>query len=322
MNVREALATATAVGLVCAGSALAQGFPSKAVRIVVPFPAGGSFDITARILAQRMGPALGQSVIVENRPGAGTVVATEYVARLPADGYTLLVVGPSFVINPALRSKLPFDPAKDFKAVSQTIALPMAIAVTPSLPVKSLKDLITLAHQRPGEIAYGTSGPGTSHHLIAEQFGLLAKAQFVHTPYQGGAPAAVATVGGHSPMLLVNVAEMSPYIKSGKLRLLAVTSPERDDLAPNVPTMRESGFPELEAANWSGMVIATATPAEAVVRLNAEIVRALNLAEVRELLKSQAMHAMPSTPEQFATLLRTDGARYAKIAREANVKVD
>jgi tripartite-type tricarboxylate transporter receptor subunit TctC len=269
-----------------------------------------------------MAPTLGQNVVVENRPGGGTVVATEYVARLPADGYTLLVVGPSFVINPALRSKLPFDPAKDFKAVSQTIALPMAIAVTPSLPVKSLNDLIALAHSRPGEIAYGTSGPGTSHHLIAEQFGLLTKSRFVHTPYQGGAPAAVATVGGHSPMLLVNVAEMAPYIKSGKLRLLAVTSPERDDLAPNVPTMRESGFPELEAANWSGIVIATATPAEAVLRLNAEIVRALGLAEVRDLLKSQSMHAMPSTPEQFATLLRTDGARYAKIAREANVKVD
>jgi tripartite-type tricarboxylate transporter receptor subunit TctC len=322
MNSRNALAAALTMGLACAGSALAQGFPSKAVRIVVPFPAGGSFDITARILAQRMGPTLGQNVVVENRPGGGTVVATEYVARLPADGYTLLVVGPSFVINPALRSKLPFDPAKDFKAVSQTIALPMAIAVTPSLPVKSLNDLIALAHSRPGEIAYGTSGPGTSHHLIAEQFGLLTKSRFVHTPYQGGAPAAVATVGGHSPMLLVNVAEMAPYIKSGKLRLLAVTSPERDDLAPNVPTMRESGFPELEAANWSGIVIATATPAEAVLRLNAEIVRALGLAEVRDLLKSQSMHAMPSTPEQFATLLRTDGARYAKIAREANVKVD
>ncbi|HEV8520687.1 MAG TPA: tripartite tricarboxylate transporter substrate-binding protein, partial [Burkholderiales bacterium] len=214
MNSCNALAAALTMGLACAGSALAQGFPSKAVRIVVPFPAGGSFDITARILAQRMGPTLGQNVVVENRPGGGTVVATEYVARLPADGYTLLVVGPSFVINPALRSKLPFDPAKDFKAVSQTIALPMAIAVTPSLPVKSLNDLIALAHSRPGEIAYGTSGPGTSHHLIAEQFGLLTKSRFVHTPYQGGAPAAVATVGGHSPMLLVNVAEMAPYIKS------------------------------------------------------------------------------------------------------------
>ena len=201
-------------------------------------------------------------------------------------------------------------------------ALAMAIAVTPTMPVKSLQELIALARSRPGEIAYGTSGPGTSHHLIGEQFGLVTKAVFTHAPYQGGAPAAVATVGGHSPMLLVNVAEMSPYIKSGKLRLLVVTSPQRDDLAPGVPTMREAGFPELEATNWSGMVIASAVPAEVVARLNAEIVRALNLSEVRELLKSQAMHATPSTPEEFATLLRTDAARYAKIARDANVKVD
>lgn len=322
MKILAALATAMVIGSVGAGSALAQGFPNKAVRIIVPFPAGGSFDVTSRILAQRMGPALGQSVIVENRPGGGTIVATEYVARLPADGYTVLVVGPSFIINPALRSKLPFDPAKDFKAVSQTIALAMAIAVTPTMPVKSLQELIALARKRPGEIAYGTSGPGTSHHLIGEQFGLVTKAKFVHAPYQGGAPAAVGTVGGHSPMLLVNVAEMSPYLKSGKLRLLAVTSPQRDDLVPDVPTMKEAGYPELEATNWSGTVIASAVPAEIVARLNAEFVRALNLAEVRDLLKAQAIRATPSTPEEFATLLRTDAARYAKIAREANVRVD
>ena len=168
MKILAALATAMIIGSISAGPVLAQGFPNKAVRIIVPFPAGGSFDVTSRLLAQRMGPALGHNVIVENRPGGGTIVATEYVSRLPADGYTMLVVGPSFVINPALRSKLPFDPAKDFKAVSQTIALAMAIAVTPTMPVKSLKELIALAHKRPGEIAYGTSGPGTSHHLIGE----------------------------------------------------------------------------------------------------------------------------------------------------------
>jgi tripartite-type tricarboxylate transporter receptor subunit TctC len=322
MKILAALTTTMVIGSAWAGPAWAQAYPNKAVRIIVPFPAGGSFDVTSRIMAQRMGPALGQNVIVENRPGGSTIIATEYVAQLPADGYTVLVVGPSFIINPVLRSKLPFDPAQDFKAVSQTIALAMAIAVTPTMPVKSLKELIALARSRPGEIAYGTSGAGTSHHLIAEQFGLVTKAKFVHTPYQGGAPAAVATVGGHSPMLLVNVAEMSPFIKSGKLRLLAVTSPQRDDLAPGVPTMREAGYPELEATNWSGLVIASAVPAEIVARLNAEIVRALNLTEVRELLKAQAIHATPSTPEEFATLLRTDAARYAKIAREANVKVD
>jgi tripartite-type tricarboxylate transporter receptor subunit TctC len=304
------------------GIATAQGFPAKPVRIVVPFPAGGSFDVTARILAQRMTAPLGQSVVVENRPGGGTIIATEYVSRQPADGYTMLVTGPSFVINPALRTKLPYDIARDFKAVSQMIALSMAIAVNPSLPVKSIKELIALAQRRAGEIAFGTSGPGTSHHLIGEAFQFAANVKLVHAPYQGGAPAAAAAVGGHIPMLLVNVAEMSPYIKSAKLRLLMVTSPKRDDLVPDIPTARESGLPDVEATNWSGLVIAAATPATAVTRLNAEIVRALNLPEVRDILKGQAINAAPSTPDEFNELLRADAARYLKLARDANVKVE
>jgi len=305
-----------------AHTAVAQGFPAKAVRIVVPFPPGGSFDVTARVLAQRMSGPLAQNVIVENRPGGGTIIATEYVARQPADGYTLLVVGPSFVINPALRAKLPYDIARDFKAVSQMIALSMAIAVNPSLPVKSVKELIALAKSRPGEVAFGTSGPGTSHHLIGEAFQFAAGVRLTHAPYQGGAPAAAAAVGGHIPMLLVNVAEMSPYIKSAKLRLLMVTSPRRDELVPEVPTARESGVPDVEATNWSGLVIAGGAPAAAVTRLNAEIVRALNLADVRDLLKGQAISATPSSPEEFNELLRSDAARYLKVARAANVKVE
>jgi tripartite-type tricarboxylate transporter receptor subunit TctC len=304
------------------GIAVAQSFPARPVRIVVPFPAGGSFDVTARILAQRMTAPLGQSVVVENRPGGGTIIATEFVSRQPADGHMMLVTGPSFVINPALRAKLPYDIARDFKAVSQMIALSMAVAVNPSLPVKSVKELIALAKRRTGEIAFGTSGPGTSHHLIGEAFQFAANVKLVHAPYQGGAPAAAAAVGGHIPMLLVNVAEMSPYIKSAKLRLLMVTSPKRDDLVPDVPTARESGLPDVEATNWSGLVIAAATPATAVTRLNAEVVRALNLPEVRDILKGQAINATPSTPDEFNELLRTDAARYLKLARAANVKVE
>jgi tripartite-type tricarboxylate transporter receptor subunit TctC len=310
------------LGCTGTGAVTAQNFPAKTVRIVVPFPAGGSFDVTARVLAQRMSSPLGQSVVVENRPGGSTIIATEYVSRQPADGYTLLVTGPSFVINPALRAKLPYDIARDFKAVSQMIALSMAIAVNPSLPAKSVKELVALAKSRPGEIAFGTSGAGTSHHLLGEAFQFAANIKLVHAPYQGGAPAAAAAVGGHIPMLLVNVAEMSPYIKSAKLRLLVVTSPKRDELVPDVPTVRESGLPDVEATNWSGLVIASATPAAAVSRLNAEIVRALNLADVRDILKGQAINATPSTPEEFNELLRTDAARYLKVARAANVKVE
>ena len=329
-NLRALRWTILVLGCACALAATAQTpstsagqvFPAKPVRIVVPFPAGGSFDVTARVLAQRMSAPLGQSVVVENRPGGGTIIATEYVSRLPADGYTLLVNGPSFVINAALRAKLPYDISRDFKAVSQTIALAMVIAVNPSLPAKSIKELIVLAKSRPGEIAFGTSGPGTSHHLMGEAFQFAANVKLVHAPYQGGGPAAAAGVGGHIPMLLINVAETSPYLPGNRLRLLMVTTPQRDDLVPHVPTARESGLPDMEVINWSGLVIASATPAAAVSRLNQEIVRALNLADVRDLLKAQAINAKSSTPEEFNELLRNDAARYLKIARTANVKVE
>lgn len=199
------LATWMALG---SATALAQEFPSKVVRIIVPFPAGGSFDITARVLAQRM--QLGQNVLVENRPGGGTVIGTDYVARSPADGPTVLMIGPSFTMHSALRSKLPFDTEKDFKAVGQAIALTMVIAVNPSLPAKTLKEYIALARARPGEISYGTSGPGTSHNLLGEALKLAAKVNIVHAPFQGEAPAVTAAVGGHITGVLVNVTSTAP----------------------------------------------------------------------------------------------------------------
>ncbi len=300
----------------------AQTFPSKPIRIVVPFPAGGSFDVAARLIAQRMINSLSQTVVVENRPGGGTTIATDYVAHQPADGYLLLVVGPSFVINAALREKLPYDVARDFKAVSQTIALAMTIAVNPALPVKTIHELIRLAQKHPGEIAFGTSGPGTSHHLLGEAFQIITKTQLIHAPYQGGGPAATAGAGGHIPMLLINVAECSSFIASGKLRLLMVTSPTRDALVPQVPTARESGLPAMEATNWSGLVVHSAAPASAVNRLNSAVVNALAHSEVRDILKAQAINAAPSTQEEFNELLRTDADRYLKVTKTAHIKVD
>ena len=301
-------------------AALAQEFPSKPVRIIVPFPAGGSFELTARILAQRM--QLGQNVIVENRPGGGTVIGTEYVARSPADGHTVLMIGPSFTSHSALRSKLPFDTDRDFKAVGQVIALTMVIAVNPSLPVKTLKEYIALARARPGEISYGSSGPGTSHNLLGEALKLAAKVNIVHAPFQGEAPAVTAAVGGHITGVLVNVTSTAPFIKAGRLRGLAVTTPARDPLIPDVPTAREVGHPEIEATNWSGFIVPSATPAGAVARLNAETVRVLNLSDVRETMRGQGLIAAPSTPEQFAALIKSDTLRYNRIAREANVRLD
>jgi tripartite-type tricarboxylate transporter receptor subunit TctC len=261
-------------------------------------------------------------VIVENRPGGGTVIGTEYVARQPPDGHTILCIGPSFTSHAALRSKLPFDTDRDFRAVSQAIGLTMVVAVNASLPVKNMKEYIALARARPGEMSYGTSGPGTSHHLLGEALNLAAKVNIIHAPYQGEAPAVIAGVGGHITGVLVNLFSTAPHIKAGKLRGLAVTTAERDSLLPDVPTAREVGYPEIEAVNWAGFVAHSAAPSNAIARLNGEIVKALNAPDVRETLRGQGLIAMPSTPDQFAALIKSDGARYRKIARAANVRLD
>lgn len=314
------LLSVAALASVACATVSAQPFPSKPVRIVVPFPAGGSFDVTARILAQRM--QLGQNVIVENRPGGGTVIGTEYVARQPGDGHTVLSIGPSFTMHHAVRGKVPFDTDKDFKALALAMGLTMAVAVNPSLPVKTMKEYLALARARPGEISYGTSGPGTSHNMLGEAIKLAHKLNIVHTPFQGEVPAVTSAVGGHITGVLVNLFSTAPFIKSGRLRGLAVTSSERDALVPEVPTAREAGVPEIEAINWNGYVVHSATPAAIITRLNSEINKALSIPEVRETMRTQGMIASPGTAEQFAALLKSDGARYSRIAREANVRLD
>jgi tripartite-type tricarboxylate transporter receptor subunit TctC len=304
------------------GAAQAQTFPSKALRMIVPFPPGGAADVTSRVLAEHMAKGLGQPVIVENRPGGGAVIGYEVGARAPADGHTMLVVFPSFVINPAIRQGLSYDPLRDFKAVGQTIALPMAIAVNPSVPARTLQELIALARAKPGEIAYGTPGAGTTHHVITEMLKLAAKIDLTHAPFQGEAPALTAAAGGHLPMVLVNAFAIAPFAKSGKLRAIVVTSSERAEVFPDVPTVRESGYPELESTNWSGIVVPGATPPPAISRLNAELVRALRNPEIHEKLKAYGMSPAPGTPEQFAAFLQSEAARYARVVREAGIKAD
>jgi tripartite-type tricarboxylate transporter receptor subunit TctC len=321
MNPR--IATALLISLAGFASAVhAQTFPSKSLHIIVPFPPGGAADITSRVLGERMAKGLGQSVIVDNRPGAGAVIGYELGARAPGDGHTLLVVFPSFVINPAVRQGLKFYPLKDFKAVGQTISVPMVFAVNPSVPAKSLQELIALARAKPGEIAYGTPGAGTTHHVIGEMFRLAANINIVHAPFQGGAPAMTAAAGGHIPMVVSNVNEIAPFAKSGKIRPLAVTTRERAEVLPDVPTVREAGYAEVESTNWSGLVVPAATPSSAIARLNAELVRALRNAEVQEKFKTYGMSPAPGTPEEFGALLQSESARYAKVVREAGIKAD
>jgi tripartite-type tricarboxylate transporter receptor subunit TctC len=222
----------------------------------------------------------------------------------------------------ALRSKVPFDTDRDFKAVTQAIGLAMIVAVNASLPVKNMKEYIALAKARPGEMTYGTSGPGTSHNMLGEALNLAANVKITHTPYQGESPAVIAAVGGHITGVLVNVFSVAPFVKSGRLRGLAVTSPQRDALVPEVPTSREVGLPEIEAINWAGYVVPAGASPAAIAKLNAEIVKLLNVPEVRESLKAQGLIATPSSPEQFAALIKSDGQRYTRIAKAANVRLD
>ncbi|HZQ62841.1 MAG TPA: tripartite tricarboxylate transporter substrate binding protein [Casimicrobiaceae bacterium] len=278
--------------------------------------------MTARLLGGYVARDLGQPVIVDNRPGGGAIIGYELAARAPADGHTLLLVFPSFVIGPALRAHVAFDPTRDFRPVSQTINVPMAIAVEPSLPVSSLADLVAYARSNPGKLSYGTAGTGTLHHILGEMLKQSANIEIVHVPFSGEVPAMAALVGGHLPMALVNVSAIAPHARVGKARVLVVTTPQRDPLLPDVPTMREAGYPELEATNWSGLVVGAATPADIVSRLNAELVRVLRMPEVQEKLQNQGLWPAPSTPEQFDALLQTDRARYSAVVRTAGIRVE
>lgn len=322
MNTRILSALLVGVTLALCGAVQAQTFPSRPLRIVVPFPPGGAADITSRVLADHMGKSLGQTVIVENRPGGSTMIGSEVVARAPADGHTLLVVFPSFIVNPALRSQMAFDPLKDFKAVGLTMSVPMAIAVHPSVPAKNLEELVALARARPGELSYGTPGIGTTHHVMGEMLRQAAKINITHAPFQGGAPALTAVTGGHISMMYGNATEVAPSVKTGKIRAIVVTGAERAEVMPEVPTMREAGYPELEATNWSGLVVAAATPPAIIARLNAELVSALRSADVREKFRSFGIEPTPGTAEQFAAFLQSESVRYTRVVREAGVKAD
>ncbi len=299
-----------------------QAFPSKPIRIIAPFPPGAGTDTLARTLSGPLSKALGQNIIVENRPGAGTVVGTEVAARAPADGHTLLIIANSFTINPAVRSKLPYDALKDFAGVARIASTPMVFAVHPSVPAKTLKELIVLARARPGEITYASSGAGTGHHLAGELFKSLAKIDLIHVPYQGGAPAAIAVMGGHTSVLLVNILSTAPHVATGRLRALAVTSPERSEVLKDVPTVAESGFPGFDTAIWFGSVVPTATPKEAVNRLSAEILRALQLPEVKDIITKIGMNAAGLPATEFDAFLRAELRSNEKIARAVNLRID
>jgi tripartite-type tricarboxylate transporter receptor subunit TctC len=303
-------------------AAHSQTFPSKPLRLVVPFPAGGALDTIARILVPPLSRTLGQNVIVDNRPGGGTVIATELVARSPADGHTLLLMANSFTINPAVRSKLPYDVLRDFAGVARLATVPVIFSVHPSVPARTFKELIALARARPGELTYATPGSGTNQHLIGELLKSMAGININHVPYQGGAPATMAVMGGHTSVLIINVTESGPHIQAGKLRALAVTSLERSVDFKEVPTVAESGFPGFEAITWFGAVAPAATPKDSINRLNTEFVRALLLPDVRNGLSKLGLSGAGTSAEEFDAFIRSELRRNEKIARESNLRID
>lgn len=313
----------TAVAAICflAAGADAQDFPNRPLRIVVPFPPGGAADIIARTVAQPLTRSLGQNVVVENRPGANTAIGAEIVARAPADGYTLLIIAPSFTINPFVRAKMPYDTFRDFAGITRLVSNAIVIATHPSLPVRSVKELVALARARPGELTFGTASIIGGQRIAGELFAEAVGIRIVNIPYNGGAPATTAAVGGHTSMLVSNVVESAPQVLAGRLRGIAVTSLARSDVVPDVPTVAESGYPGFEALNWFGAVT-RASPKAAIDKLNAELIRAMELPEVRDQMARQGMQQATMSPEAYDTFLRVEGQRNERIIKALKLKIE
>ena len=302
--------------------AVAQEFPAKTVRLIVPFPPGGAVDILGRALSTPMSKSLGQNVIVENRAGGNTVIGAELVARAPADGHTLLFMAPSFTINQFVRAKLPYDTVKDFTGVSLLASGALLIAVHPSVPARNTKELVALARGNPGQLTYATASVIGGQRLAGELFKDAAKVDIVNVPYNGGAPATMAVVGGHTTMLVTNIIEAAPQVVAGKLRGIAVTTIKRSEVLPQVPTVAESGYPGFDAGNWFGAVVRTGTPRSVIDRLNAELGRGLELAEVREMLLKQGLTPVPMSVEQFNAFLRKEMERTGRIVKSLNLRME
>lgn len=310
-----------AIGCLASTGALAQQYPAKPVRIVAPFSPGGGTDFIARFIAQKLTERLGQSVIVDNRPGAGGNLGAELAVKSPPDGYTLLLVAGSYTVNPSLY-KLSFDSANDITPIIQLSQGPFVVAVHPSVPVKSLQELIDYARRNPDKLAYGTSGSGSVTHLATELFLDMAKIKMVHVPYKGTGPALNDAIAGTVQVLFGSVATTLQHIKSGRLRGLAVTTAKRISAAPELPTVAEAGVPGYEVVLWHGLVGPKGIPRPVVDRLNSEIGQALKVKETGEHLAADGVSPAGGTPEQFHALIKSDIERWRKVVQAAGVKIE
>jgi len=301
--------------------AAAQDYPSKAVRVIVPWPPGGLVDLPARIVGEKLQAALGQPFVVENKPGAGGVIGAEQVARAAPDGYTIALTTSALNMNAALRKSLPFEVAKDFEPVAVVAYAPSVLVVHPSLGVKSVQELVALAKSKPGKLSYASAGPGTPAHLSAELFKSMLGLDIVHVPYKGAPPAMADQVAGRVEFHFANAAVALPQVRAAKVRALAVTSPKRFGPLPEVPTMIEAGVPNFEADQWIGYLVPRGTPRPVIDRLSAEVNKALAQEEIKATLAKSGMTAAPAgTPAEFAGYLKQDLAKWVGVVKAANIQ--
>jgi len=299
--------------------AQAQTWPDKPIKLIVSFAPGGVHDTLARVLQPRLTEALGQPIVIENRPGAGGNIAAEAVAKSEPDGYTFLVASEAIATNEYLYRSIAYDPYKDLAPVAKLADYPMALIAHPSVPANNVKELVALAKARPGSLSYGSAGIGASGHLAGELFNSVEGVNIVHVPYKGGAPALADLVAGRIQVMFLSVSLSAPQLKQGRIKVLAVTGDKRSDKLPDVPTTAEQGFPDVQALLFSSLLAPAATPAAVIRRMNSEVVKALRAPEVVARLTDLGAVPAPSSPEQFARILKRDGERWGKLIRERNI---
>jgi tripartite-type tricarboxylate transporter receptor subunit TctC len=306
-----------------AAAALAQGYPAKPIRLIVPFAAGGGNDNIARLVGKQLSESLGQPLVIDNRPGAGGVLGAELAAKAAPDGYTLFLGGVgSHAVNPNLNANLPYDPIRDFAPVALLASAPLILVVHPSVPAASFKAFVALARSKPGQLNYASNGNGTSSHLAAVMFDSMAGVDMVHVPYKGLSPALTDLLSGRVQLMFSSVVAILPHIRAEKLRGLAVTGAKRMPSMPDLPTIAESGLPGYEASSWYGVLAPAGTPREIVVKLNAEFVKALAQPEVRTSLVAEGAEPIGGTPEQFAAYIISEKERMGKLIREAKIRLE
>ena len=298
-------------------------YPARTVRLVVPFPPGGPLDITARALAQELTQSWGQSIVVDNRPGAGGNIGADLVAKSPADGYTILMGALStHAVNPSLYAKMPYDAVADFAPITLVAVTPNVLVVNPSLPVRSVPELIAYAKANPNKLSFGSGSNGSAGHLAGELFKVDTGTDIVHIPFKGGAPAMQALLAGETQFMFDNLANSMPQVKAGKLRALAVTTAKRSRLVPELPTMAEAGLPGFDISTWFGLLAPAGTSSDVIAKWNVDVVKILNSQDMRDRLVAQGAEAAPTTPAEFAAFIRAELPKYARIVKASGAKVD